>query len=207
MRCGLATSTRGSWRTLVVSADKMSGLDTPGVTKALGGASYQKEENGMSFPATFAVRFRASVQVNDVLPLSGKDVVAFEGRRCAIAQAYAEAGIGVDDLSLAEVHDCFTIAELLSVEALQLAEPGRGRDAVIGGQTRRDGQLPVNLSGGLKAKGHPVGATGVSMHVLNARQLVCQAAAMQLPGAELAMAVNMGGGAVTTYATALERVK
>ena len=78
---------------------------------------------------------------------------------------------------------------------------------MIEGATRRDGRLPINLSGGLKAKGHPVGATGVSMHVLAARQLVGDAAEMQLPGAELAMTVNMGGGAVATYASVLEAVR
>ena len=280
---------------LVVGAEKMSGLDTAGVTRALAGASYQREERGMSFPQIFArfaqayharfgdpteamaqiavknhqnalanplaqmhrpltldyarrvseknpmiadpiklsdcslvsdgaaavvlvaadmladfrrgVRFRAAQQVNDFLPLSAKDLAMFEGPSRAIAQTYAEAGVGVDDLSLAEVHDCFTIAELLCVEALQLAEPGQGRDVVVSGDTRRDGRLPINLSGGLKAKGHPVGATGVSMHVLNARQLVGEAGEMQLPNAELAAAVNMGGGAVATYATILERVK
>ena len=88
-----------------------------------------------------------------------------------------------------------------------MAEPGQGRDVVIGGETRCDGRLPINLSGGLKAKGHPVGATGISMHVLNARQLVGEAEDMQLPGAELAASVNMGGGAVATYATIMERAK
>jgi acetyl-CoA C-acetyltransferase len=154
-----------------------------------------------------AVRFRATSHVSDLLPLSAKDLTAFEGPARAIAQAYASGGIGVDDLSLAEVHDCFTIAELLSVEALGLAEPGEGRAAVIDGATRRGGRLPINLSGGLKAKGHPVGATGVSMHVLAARQVTGTAGAMQLPGAELAMCVNMGGGAVTTYASILEAAK
>ena len=113
-----------------------------------------------------AVGFRAYQQVNDYLPISAKDLAAFEGPRRAIELAYRQAGITVNDLSLAEVHDCFTIAELLMVEALGLAAPGRGRGAVIDGVTSREGKLPVNLSGGLKAKGHPVGATGVSMHVL-----------------------------------------
>lgn len=154
-----------------------------------------------------AVRFRAAAQVSDLLRLSAKDLASFEGPARAIAAAYEQAGVGVGDLSLAEVHDCFTIAELLCVEAIGVAGPGEGRAAVIEGATRRDGRLPINLSGGLKAKGHPVGATGVSMHVLAARQLLGEAGEMQLPGAELAMCVNMGGGAVTTYASILEAVK
>jgi acetyl-CoA C-acetyltransferase len=273
----------------------MTGLDTAGVTRALGGASYQRDEAGLSFPDIFArfakayqtrfgdpaeamahiavknhenalsnplaqmqralsldfcrsvseknpmisdplkvsdcslisdgaaaivlvaddmagdftraVRFRATAHISDLLPLAAKDLAAFEGPTRAIAEAYSAAGVGVADLSLAEVHDCFTIAELLCVEALGIAAPGEGRAAVIDGATRRGGKLPVNLSGGLKAKGHPVGATGVSMHVLAARQLTGEAGDMQLPGAELAMCVNMGGGAVTTYASILEAVK
>lgn len=280
---------------LVVGAEKMSGLDTAGITRALGGASYQREEAGVSFPDIFArfaraygerhgdpaeamahiavknhqnamanplaqmqrpltldfcrtvsdrnpmisdplkvsdcslisdgaaavvlvaddmagdfakaVRFRATAHVSDLLPLSSKDLAAFEGPARAIAQAYALGGVSVDDLDLAEVHDCFTIAELLLVEALGLASPGQGRAAIIDGATGRDGRLPINLSGGLKAKGHPVGATGVSMHVIAARQVTGQAGDMQRPGAEIAMCVNMGGGAVTTYASILEAMK
>ena len=154
-----------------------------------------------------AVRFRAAQQVNDLLPMSAKDTTLFEGPRRAIEKAYAQAGITVDDLGLAEVHDCFTIAELQMTEALGVAKPGQGREAVIEGQTRRDGRLPVNVSGGLKAKGHPVGATGVSMHVLVARQLLGEAGEMQLPGPGLGICVNMGGGAVATYASILEAAK
>ena len=78
---------------------------------------------------------------------------------------------------------------------------------MIEGATKRDGKLPMNLSGGLKAKGHAIGATGVSMHVMTARQVLGEAGDMQLPGATLAMAVNMGGDAVATYASVLEAVK
>lgn len=280
---------------LVVGAEKMTGLDTAGVTRSLGSASYQKEEADYSFPDIFAryaraygerfgdpveamahiavknhqnalrnplaqmhrpldlqyclqpspknpmissplkvtdcslisdgaaalvlaaddmlsnfpkaAGFRAFQQVNDYLPMSEKDLAAFEGPRRAIGQAYRQAGVTVADLSLAEVHDCFTIAELLMVEALGIAAPGEGRKAVIDGVTSREGRLPVNLSGGLKAKGHPVGATGVSMHVMAARQVLGLADDMQLSGAMLAMAVNMGGGAVASYASILEAIK
>lgn len=280
---------------LVVGVEKMTTGDTAAVTRALGGASYQPEEAGLSFPDIFAryaqayaaefgdpteamahiasknhenalrnplaqmhralsvdycmevseknpmvsaplkvtdcslisdgaaaivlvahdmvgdfakaVGFRAAQHVSDLLPLSAKRLTAFEGPRRAIAQAYADAGASVEDVSLAEVHDCFTIAELLMVEAMGLAPGGGGRKAVVEGATRRDGRLPINLSGGLKAKGHPVGATGVSMHVMAARQLLGMAGDMQLPGASLAMCVNMGGGAVATYASILEPIK
>lgn len=154
-----------------------------------------------------AAGFRAYQQVNDYLPMAAKDPIAFAGPTRAIQQAYAQAGVTVNDLSLAEVHDCFTIAELMMVEALGLTTPGKAREAVIEGQTRRDGKLPVNLSGGLKAKGHPVGATGVSMLVTAARQVLGEAGDMQLPGATLALAANMGGDAVASYVSIVEAVK
>jgi len=153
-----------------------------------------------------AVGFRAAQQVNDLLPLSAKDLTAFEGPRRAFNAAYAQAGVSVSDIAFAEVHDCFTIAELLSVEAMGLAAPGRGRELVIDGGTGRNGRLPVNMSGGLKAKGHPVGATGVSMHVIAARQLTGEAGDMQLPDPQLGMTFNMGGGAVASYVSILERI-
>lgn len=154
-----------------------------------------------------AVGFRASAQVNDLLPLSKKDLPAFEGPREAFRQAYAAAGVTVADIDFAEVHDCFTIAELLTVEAMGLCALGEGPALVKDGAIGRGGRLPINLSGGLKAKGHPVGATGVSMHVIVARQLVGEAGAMQLPGAELGLAFNMGGGAVASYVSILEPLK
>ncbi len=82
--------------------------------------------------------------------------------RKAGEEAYADAGIDADDVDIAEVHDCFTIAEVLAIEALDLAGVGEGISAARDGRTTADGETPVNLSGGLKAKGHPVGATGVS---------------------------------------------
>lgn len=154
-----------------------------------------------------AVRLRARSQVNDFLPISRRDVLAFEGPRRAWAQALAEAGCKVGDLSLAEVHDCFTIAELLSYEAMGLAGPGRGEECLRDGTVQPGGRLPVNPSGGLKAKGHPIGATGVSMHVMAAMQLSGEALDMQVPGASLAGVFNMGGAAVANYVSILERCK
>ena len=280
---------------LVVGAEKMTGLDTAGVTRALSGASYQPEEADLSFPAIFAqfakayadrhgdpteamariavknhrnalsnplahlrkeldldfcltasdrnpviaaplkvtdcslisdgaaaviiahsdvargleraIGFRAAEQVSDFLPLSRKDLASFEGPRLAFERAYRAAGITVNDLDFAEVHDCFTIAELLSLEAMGLCQPGEAIQLVREGQTERGGSLPVNLSGGLKAKGHPVGATGVSMHVIAARQLSGSAGDMQVTGASLGACFNMGGGAVANYVSILEPLK
>lgn len=154
-----------------------------------------------------AVRFRARAQVNDYLPMARRRVVDFEGPRRAWQQALRQAGCGVNDLSLAEVHDCFTIAELLTYEAMGLAPAGQGHRLLEDGVVQRDGRLPVNASGGLKAKGHPIGATGVSMHAISAMQLVGEAGDLQVPGSELAGVFNMGGSAVANYVSILERAR
>lgn len=150
------------------------------------------------------VRIAAAEHVSDYLPMSRRDFIAFEGPERAIRAAYAAAGISVDDLDFAEVHDCFTPAELLIYEAMGLTAKGQGARAIEEGTVLPEGALPVNLSGGLKAKGHPVGATGVSMHALAFRQLTGQAGAMQRPGAEWGLTFNMGGAAVANYATVLQ---
>lgn len=151
-----------------------------------------------------AARFRASAQVNDQLPMAGRDLTAFEGPARAIQAALAQANLGIQDIDVAEVHDCFTIAELMIYEAMGLAARGKGGQALEDGTVYRGGALPVNLSGGLKAKGHPVGATGVSMHALIARQVLGQADGMQAHGAQLGLVFNMGGAGVANYATVLE---
>ena len=154
-----------------------------------------------------AIAFRARRQVNDFLPISRRDILAFEGARRAWAAARSDAGISLDDLDLVETHDCFTIAEMIEYEAMGLAEPGQGWRVAREGQTLRGGRLPVNLSGGLKSRGHPIGATGVSQHVMAAMQLMGEAGEMQLDGAKLAGVFNMGGAAVANYVSILERTK
>ena len=277
---------------LVVGVEKMTSLDTAGVTAALAGASYQKEEASVSFPQIFgriagqyfqrygdqsaalariacknhenalanplahmqkkvsfdfcnavseknpmiaaplrmtdcslisdgaaalvivapelagdfarAVRFRATSQVNDFMPMSRRDMTELTGAKMAFSSAFDTAGVSVGDIAFAEVHDCFTIAELLIYEAMGLAPKGQGSRVVEDGSTLRGGRLPVNLSGGLKAKGHPVGATGVSMHVMAARQLSGDAGDMQVPDAGLGLVFNMGGSGVANYCSILE---
>jgi len=277
---------------LVVGAEKMTSLNTKGVTEALMTAAYQPEEGMLSFPQSFArfadayfqkngdqsetlariaaknhknalnnplahmqkdvgfefcntvsdknplvapplrltdcslitdgaaalvmvaedmaadfprsVKFRAGVHVNDFLPMSKRDLLAFEGPAEAFQRAYREAGVSLSDIDFAEVHDCFTIAELLVYEAMGLVPQGQGSRAIAEGTVYADGSLPVNLSGGLKAKGHPVGATGVSMHALAAAQVTGEAGSLQKDGAELGMIFNMGGSGVANYCSILE---
>lgn len=155
-----------------------------------------------------AVGFRGAAHVQDFLPVSKRDILRFEGATRAWQQALAQAGVTLDDLSFVETHDCFTIAELLEYEAMGLTKEGDGARAIKEGWTQKDGKLPVNVSGGLKAKGHPIGATGVSMHVLSAMQLVGEAPeGMQLKDARLGGIFNMGGSAVANYVSVLERIK
>ncbi|WP_440995884.1 acetyl-CoA acetyltransferase [Arhodomonas sp. SL1] len=157
--------------------------------------------------ASRAVGFRSRVQATELMPMERRDLTRLEGAAYAWGNAMEQAGVGLEDLSFAEVHDCFTIAELLIYEAIGLAPRGQGRRAIEEGWVEPDGRLPINPSGGLKAKGHPVGATGVSMHVMAAKQLTGEAGAMQIPGAELAGVFNMGGVAVANYASVLERAR
>ncbi len=110
------------------------------------------------------------------------------------------------DLHFVETHDCFTVAELLEYEAMGLAPHGQGARVILDGVTRADGRLPVNPSGGLKSRGHPIGATGVSQHVMAAMQLSGTAGDMQVAGAGLGAVFNMGGAAVANYLSILESV-
>ncbi len=172
-----------------------------------GAAALVLADPGTAAEMRRAIAFRARTQANEIMALSRRDVLEFAGARRAWAQALDHAGLTLDDLSLVETHDCFTIAELLEYEAMGLADPGQGGRVIREGITAKDGRLPVNASGGLKSKGHPIGATGVSMHVMAAMQLTGEAGGMQIPGARLAGVFNMGGAAVANYVSILERVK
>jgi len=116
----------------------------------------------------------------------------------AVAEAYADAGVDADDVDFAEVHDCFTIAEVLAIESLGLYEPGEGIAAAREGETTRHGETPINLSGGLKAKGHPVGATGVAQLVTITKVLEGNhPRAEAVPAADVGVAHNAGGTAAS----------
>lgn len=154
-----------------------------------------------------AVVFRARSQVNEFLPMSRRDMTFLDGCARAWSQALEEARLSIGDLSLVETHDCFTMAELMEYEAMGLTKPGEGARAILEGWTEKDGRLPVNPSGGLKSKGHPIGATGVSMHVVASMQLRGEAGGMQVDGARLAGTFNMGGAAVANYVSILEPLR
>jgi acetyl-CoA C-acetyltransferase len=154
-----------------------------------------------------SIVFRARAHAQDFLPMSKRDVLKFEGCSTVWKKALGQAGLGLGDLSFVETHDCFTVAELIEYEAMGLAPEGQGARAILEGWTTKTGKLPVNPSGGLKSKGHPIGATGVSMHAMTAMQLAGDAGDMQLPNATLGGVFNMGGVAVANYCSILERLK
>jgi acetyl-CoA C-acetyltransferase len=155
-----------------------------------------------------AIAFRAAEHVQDFLPMSKRDILKFEGCSKAWQGALAKSGLKLDDLSFVETHDCFTVAELIEYEAMGLTPEGQGARAIAEGWTQKDGRLPVNPSGGLKAKGHPIGATGVSMHALTAMQLAGAAPeGIQMPKATIGGVFNMGGAAVANYVSILERIR
>jgi acetyl-CoA C-acetyltransferase len=172
-----------------------------------GAAAVVLSDVDTALSAKKAVVFRAAVQVNDFLPMSKRDIVAFEGPAEAWRRAYAQANVSVNDLSVVETHDCFTTAELIEYEAMGLTPTGQGARAIDEGWVEKGGKLPVNPSGGLKAKGHPIGATGVSMHVLGAMQLTGTAGGIQIPNAKLAGLFNMGGAAVANFVSILEPLR
>jgi acetyl-CoA C-acetyltransferase len=142
-----------------------------------------------------AERLPENVRPNMYELLAGKD---------AAAKAYKEAGITAADIDLAEVHDCFTINQIMSTEALGLSKDGRAGYEYLEGRFTRDDKVAINLSGGLKSKGHPVGATGASMHALVYKQLIGEAIGVKAKKADVGVVFNVGGSAVSNCITVLK---
>jgi acetyl-CoA C-acetyltransferase len=140
------------------------------------------------------VAIRGSGFATAPMALADRDDPAVLGAvQTAAARAYAMAGLGPADIQCAEVHDCFSIAEICCIEALGLVPKGCGRGAAKSGLTALGGKIPVNTSGGLKAKGHPVGATGIAQAIEIFEQLRDEAGERQVEGAQVGLAQNMGG--------------
>ena len=172
-----------------------------------GAAALIIQDIDLALSAKRAIAFRSRRHVNDILPLSKREKTEFEGARQAWQNALQDAKITLDDLSFVETHDCFTIAELIEYEAMGLTKIGEGYMAIEEGWVHKNGKLPINPSGGLKSKGHPVGATGVSQHVMSAMQLTGEAGDMQIRNSNLAGIFNMGGASVANYVSILERIR
>ena len=140
------------------------------------------------------VKFRASSQATDSLALhSRKDLASLPSVARAAEKAYKDADTKPEDIDVIEVHDCFTIAELVVTEELGIVERGKSGAAVEAGITRLGGKIPVNTSGGLKSKGHPVGATGAAQIIEIVEQLRGDSGDRQVSDARLGLAQNMGG--------------
>lgn len=156
-----------------------------------------------------AVKLAGFGHVNERIPISVRpNLYQLMAGKEAVRHAFAEAGITARDVDLAEVHDCFTITQLLITEALGLSKDGQaGYDYMAGRFTRDDDQCAVNLSGGLKAKGHPVGATGVSMHALVYKQLIGEpiGAILTKKRPTVGVTFNVGGSGVTNSVSVLSR--
>ncbi|WP_336363244.1 thiolase C-terminal domain-containing protein [Halalkalicoccus salilacus] len=163
------------------------------------------EENGLDAP----IAITGTGQGGDRMALADREYLARTPAAAdASSEAYADAGIGADDVDVAEVHDCFTIAEVLAIESIGFYEPGEGIAAARNGETTADGDRPVNLSGGLKAKGHPVGATGVSQVIEIASLLTGEHINSDaVPDAEVGLVHNAGGTVASTTVHVMEVVE
>jgi acetyl-CoA C-acetyltransferase len=152
------------------------------------------------------VKITASGMATDTIALSSRrEITWIESTYQAAKRAYAMAGKKVEDIDVVEVHDCFTIAEICVMEALGLVEKGKGGKAVEEGLTALQGKIPVNTSGGLKAKGHPVGATGVAQAIEIVKQLREEAGPRQVKGAKVGLTQNMGGSGGSSIVHIFER--
>ncbi len=186
-------------------ADPLRILDCSPVTDGAAAAILCPLDMVDRFTKSQAVRVTGSGQASDTIALhQRKDICAIESAALAADQAYKMAGVGPGDIDFAEVHDCFTIAEIMVTEALGFCEKGQGGKAVEAGETALDGRIPINTSGGLKSKGHPVGATGVAQIHELVTQLRGNAGGRQVKDAKRGLAQNMGGTGASSTVHILE---
>lgn len=153
------------------------------------------------------VEISASQIATDSVSLTEREsLTELKATKIACQKAYTEAGIGPADIDLAEVHDCFSIAEIMAVEDLGFCQKGEGAKKIRSGEFDHDGRLPVNLSGGLKACGHPVGATGIKQIVELVTQLQGKAGERQIKQAKIGLAHNVGGSGGTAVVNILRKI-
>jgi acetyl-CoA C-acetyltransferase len=180
-------------------------FDCSPITDGAACAILVAEEIAKNFTDT-PIHIIGTGQASDAQALHGRqDMTSLRAAKLAADQAYEMAGLTPKDIQLAEVHDCFTIAEVLATEDLGFFKPGEGPRAADEGKTARDGEKPINTSGGLKAKGHPVGATGVGQLVEIWEQMTGHAGPRQVPGLNLALTHNVGASGSTVTVHIFER--
>ena len=161
-------------------------------------------DRAREFSSRYA-KILAVAQTSDCVPLDRKSgITSFTSVESAAKQAYTSAGLGPRDIEVAELHDCFTIAEIVASEDLGFVEKGQGGPFAAAGCTGINGTIPINTSGGLKAKGHPVGATGVGQICDVVQQLRGDAGSRQVRRHRVGLAQNLGGSGATCVVSILE---
>jgi acetyl-CoA C-acetyltransferase len=191
----------------VLVADPLRILDCSPITDGAAAVVLVPLEQARARTKKSLVRIAASAHATDAIALHEREDLAWlASTERAARQAYAQAGIGPDDVSFCEVHDCFTIAEIMVIEALGLAPRGCGGSGAESGATALGGKVPVNPSGGLKSKGHPVGATGIAQVREAVLQLRGEAGERQVERARWGLTQNMGGTGASTVVHVFERV-
>jgi acetyl-CoA C-acetyltransferase len=189
----------------VLVADPLRILDCSPITDGAAAAILCPLDMAKKFTKKLVVRIAGSGSSTDTIALHDReDFTEFAATKRASEKAYKMAGVGPSDISVAEVHDCFTIAEICVIEALGFVKRGEGGKAAESGLTVLGGRIPVNTSGGLKSKGHPVGATGVAQIVEITEQLRGESGKRQVKGAKRGLTQNMGGTGGSTVVHILE---
>jgi acetyl-CoA C-acetyltransferase len=186
-------------------ADPLTILDCSPITDGAAAAIICPLEMAKKISKKPLVRVTGSGQATDAMALhQRKDITVLAAAEVAARKAYEMAGVKPSDIDLAEVHDCFTIAEICAIEALGFVEKGKGGPASERGETAIGGRIPINTSGGLKSKGHPVGATGVAQICEITEQLRGESGERQVKGAKRGLAQNMGGTCASSVVHILE---
>jgi len=189
----------------IMIADPLHILDCSPITDGAAAAVLCPLETAKKLTKRRPVKIAGVGHATDTIQLAQReDVTWLESTAKSAEQAFKMAGVGPKDIDLFEVHDCFTIAELVVIESLGLVGKGEGGKAALEGRTARDGDIPVNTSGGLKSKGHPVGATGVAQVMEVVKQLRGEAGERQVKGAKRGLTQNMGGSGGSAVVHVLE---
>ena len=189
----------------IMVADPLHLLDCSPITDGAAAAVLCPLETAKKLTKKRPVKIAGVGHATDTIQLAQReDMTWLESTAQAAARAFKMAGVGAKDVDLFEVHDCFTIAELVVIESLGLVGKGEGGKAALEGRTARDGDIPVNTSGGLKSKGHPVGATGVAQVMEIVKQLRGEAGERQVKDAKRGLTQNMGGSGGSAVVHILE---
>jgi acetyl-CoA C-acetyltransferase len=191
----------------VMVADPLRILDCSPITDGAAAAILCPLDRAAAISQAVPVRVAGVGHATNSIALHTRKVVPeLAAVRDSGAAAYAMAGCSAGDIDIAEVHDCFTIAEICAIEALGFFEPGQGGPATQAGATALDGERPINTSGGLKSKGHPVGATGIAQVHEIVEQIRGVAGERQVKGVKRGLAQNMGGSGGSSIVHILEAV-